>query len=78
MTESKDQPEEIAERSMPFLLHLEELRRRLIKSFLAIVVCSGAAFAFADQILGFMKIPLEGIPIRPGDSSRRGCTIVRN
>lgn len=71
MTEPKDQPSELTldqpkqaeQGSMPFLVHLEELRRRLIKAFLAVIVGSAVAFYFADQILEFIKIPLEGVPL---------------
>jgi len=58
-----DQPKEAEQGSMPFLVHLEELRRRLIKAFLAVIVGSAVAFYFADQILEFIKIPLEGVPL---------------
>ena len=71
MTEPKDQPSELTldqpkqaeQGSMPFLVHLEELRRRLIKAFLAVIVGSAVSFYFADQILEFIKIPLEGVPL---------------
>jgi len=46
------------ESSMPFLHHLEELRWRLLKSFLAIVAASIAGFYFSDQIVKFMIAPL--------------------
>ncbi|MEA1979571.1 MAG: twin-arginine translocase subunit TatC [candidate division Zixibacteria bacterium] len=45
--------------SMGFLDHLEELRRRLIKSVLAVVLFSFVAFYFADYIMEFIKIPLQ-------------------
>lgn len=43
---------------MPFLDHLEELRRRLIKAVLAVVVMSGVAFYFADTLVRVMIHPL--------------------
>ncbi len=46
------------ERSMPFLHHLEELRWRLLKSFLAVVAAAIAAFYFSDQIVKFIIAPL--------------------
>jgi sec-independent protein translocase protein TatC len=49
--------------AMPFLEHLEELRKRLIKAFLAIIVCSGIAFGFREYIFEFIKIPLDGVPL---------------
>ncbi len=48
---------------MPFLEHLEELRRRLIKSFLAIIVASAVAFYFSDEIFAFIIVPLHGVPL---------------
>lgn len=48
---------------MPFLEHLEELRRRLIKCILAVVVCSAVAFYFADQLMALIQIPLQGEPL---------------
>lgn len=56
-------PQEPTESGMPFLDHLEELRRRLIKSFLAIVVMSGVAFYFADQLIMLIKLPLGDVPL---------------
>ncbi len=51
-------PENFPESSMPFLHHLEELRWRLLKSFLAIVAVSIAAFYFSDQLMEFLIAPL--------------------
>lgn len=50
--------QKLSEYSMPFLNHLEELRWRLLKSFLAIILASAAAFYFSDQILSFLIVPL--------------------
>lgn len=38
--------------------HHEELRKRLIRSFAAIAVCSGLAWLFADQLAAFCARPL--------------------
>lgn len=38
--------------------HLAELRSRLMRSFLAVVVLFFVAFVFAEQILAFLKLPL--------------------
>ena len=46
--------------NMPFLEHLEELRWRLLKSVLAVIVMSGAAFYFSDQLVYLIKKPLGG------------------
>lgn len=48
---------------MPFLDHLEELRRRLIKCILAVIILAGGAFYFADQLFRWIQIPLDGVPL---------------
>lgn len=42
----------------PLMEHLIELRRRLIWSFVALLVAFGVCFYFADQIFGFLAQPL--------------------
>jgi sec-independent protein translocase protein TatC len=46
------------EAKQPFLSHLEELRNRLIKSFIAIGIAAVAAYAFSEQIFNFLTSPL--------------------
>lgn len=41
--------------------HLDELRRRLIRSLLAIIVLFAVAFAFSKDILGFLTVPLTSV-----------------
>lgn len=57
-----DQPnnrdDEINDKEMPLLEHLAELRRRLIWSGLALVVCFGVCYYFAPQIYDFLAAPL--------------------
>jgi sec-independent protein translocase protein TatC len=48
------------ESSMPLLMHLEELRRRLFRALAALVICTLASFLFADKVIGFLSIPLGG------------------
>ena len=48
---------------MPFLDHLEELRRRLLKSILAVVVMACAAFYFSHQLFLFLIRPLGNVPL---------------
>ena len=48
---------------MPFLDHLEELRWRLVKAILAVVVMAGAAFYFRDQLFDFLVLPLGEIQL---------------
>jgi len=42
---------------MPFLDHLEELRWRLIKSILAVIISAAVVYYFSDTILGIMLRP---------------------
>ena len=46
---------------MPFLDHLEELRWRLIKSLVAIIVGGMVAFFFIDDIIKLLIAPTEHI-----------------
>lgn len=48
---------------MPFLEHLEELRRRLLKSLLAVVVTTAVSFYFADYIVRVIQIPLADVKL---------------
>lgn len=41
--------------------HLSELRTRLVKAAVAIVILFGIAFTFSDQIIGFLKLPLLAV-----------------
>ena len=51
----------IQEVEMPFLDHLEELRLRIIKSLIAIVIFTIIAFFFSDQILKFLLISTKNL-----------------
>ncbi|MCH7947245.1 MAG: twin-arginine translocase subunit TatC [candidate division Zixibacteria bacterium] len=44
--------------SVPFLDHLEDLRWRLLKAVISLIVAAGGCFYFADQILAFIIKPL--------------------
>jgi sec-independent protein translocase protein TatC len=46
---------------MPFLEHLEELRWRIIKSLIAVVVFTIVAFFFSDQILNFLLFTTKNL-----------------
>lgn len=52
--------EEKPKAAMPFLEHLEELRRRLIKSMLAVIVGAAVGLIFQDQLMAFIQEPLKG------------------
>ena len=46
--------------TMTFLEHLDELRRRIIISLIALLVSFGVCFTFAQQIFDFLMGPLRG------------------
>ena len=48
----------MADEKMPLTKHLEELRRRLITSLLAVIVGFGISYAFKEQIFAFLARPL--------------------
>jgi len=47
----------INEDRMTIVEHLEELRQRLIKSIIAILVAGALCYFFSDQIIAFLKAP---------------------
>lgn len=53
-----DDAVEIDQSKAPLLDHLIELRRRLLYSVLALAVCFGICFYFAEPIFGFLAQPL--------------------
>jgi len=48
---------------MPFLDHLEELRRRVLVSLLAILVVTAVALIFSDSILKLLLVPAGGMKL---------------
>src|SRR4030095_20665 len=44
---------------MSFLEHLDELRRRLIRSFIFVFLAASICWFFADRIYGFLAVPVE-------------------
>ncbi len=51
------------EAKQPFLSHLEELRNRLIKSFIAIGIAAVVSYVFSEEIFKFLTAPLmAGLP----------------
>ena len=44
---------------MSFLEHLDELRRRLIRSFIFIFVATSVCWFFSDRIYAFLAVPVE-------------------
>ncbi len=49
------------ETSMPLLQHLDELRQRLFRAFLVLVVTTGASFIFAQQLVSYLARPIGGV-----------------
>lgn len=47
------------EQKLPFTAHLQELRQRLIKSLLAVVVGFGISFSFSEKIFQLLTLPLR-------------------
>lgn len=47
------------EAKQPFMSHLEELRTRLIRSFIAIGITAVAAYVFSEEIFNFLTAPLK-------------------
>ena len=53
------------DRRLPINHHLLELRRRLVRSAIVVLVCTGAAFFFHQQILEFLMKPAQGFADMP-------------
>jgi len=53
----------VPEKSMPFLDHLEELRKRILVSLLAILIITSVALIFSDTILKVLLIPAGGMKL---------------
>ena len=48
------------ETSMPLLQHLNELRQRLFKAFLAVILMTAISFVFAGQLINYLAKPIGG------------------
>lgn len=59
---AEPEPARPAER-MHFLDHLGELRRRLIYSCVALVLCTAVAFRFARELFEYLCLPLALLPM---------------
>jgi len=69
---STDEEEELDESAMSLVDHLEELRWRIFKSIIAVVVGAIAAFFFRVQIMTFLTWPLP----KTADQIGKGKLIV--
>ncbi|MBL8204287.1 MAG: twin-arginine translocase subunit TatC [Blastocatellia bacterium] len=59
MAEEPEETEEHDGLQMSFLDHLDELRKRLIQSVLAITIAFAVGFGFADRIYDFLAVPVK-------------------
>jgi sec-independent protein translocase protein TatC len=57
----QQQPEQ--SKGMPFLEHLEELRRRILKAFAAVIVMALVALYFSEHLMRWFLAPLGGIKL---------------
>ena len=48
-------------KEMPFLEHLEELRRRILISLLSTIVFTLGSFPFTGTLLNFLTLPNDGL-----------------
>ncbi|MGH9397346.1 MAG: twin-arginine translocase subunit TatC [Terriglobia bacterium] len=55
---SPDPEEQLNGKQMSFLEHLEELRKRLMRSIIGIIVAASVCFLFREHIYGFLAKPL--------------------
>lgn len=49
------------ESSAPLLKHLDELRIRIFKAFFALIITTGISFAFSQQLIEYLAMPIGGI-----------------
>ncbi|MBL8064187.1 MAG: twin-arginine translocase subunit TatC [Anaerolineales bacterium] len=49
------------ESSAPLLNHLNELRMRVFKAFLALMIATGISFIFSEQVIGYLATPIGGM-----------------
>ena len=57
---------DLDETESPLLDHLIELRNRLMRCLLTLVVAFAICFPFSDEIFGFLVRPLtQAFPMRP-------------
>src|SRR5574341_2694127 len=53
-------PNEAGEAQMTLLEHLVELRNRLIRASLALLIATAISFIFADRLVDILTIPIGG------------------
>jgi sec-independent protein translocase protein TatC len=62
-----DDPESGASGKMSFLEHLDELRKRIVRSLIALCVGVGIAAFYIEELYAFVMLPLRRI-LRPGET----------
>ena len=65
MSDAPDEPQK-----MPLLEHLTELRSRLVKSFIAVILLFFVCYYFAENIYAFLVQPLADIMAEEGRNRR--------
>jgi sec-independent protein translocase protein TatC len=55
------QPEESVDQPLPLITHLTELRQKLLRSLLAVLLVFICLFPFANDIYAFVSLPLRAI-----------------
>lgn len=60
---AKTDNREVTSGKMSIMSHLSELRGRLLKSVIAVVIGTGIAFVFAEKIFEFLKAPTGGVDL---------------
>jgi sec-independent protein translocase protein TatC len=58
LSANRDREQELGGQ-MSFLEHLDELRRRLVRSFVVVLLAAGASFYFSGQIYAFLAAPVQ-------------------
>ena len=78
MAADQQDEQDVSDRDMSLIEHLTELRQRIVKSIIAIVVGAVVVFIFYDQILDAIVSPycqaLENID---EESFLEGCSLVQ-
>jgi sec-independent protein translocase protein TatC len=61
---------------MPLMDHLIELRRRLLISVVAVVLCGIVVFVFYDSVLSFLSGPYRHVTRNTQGCGRKGCDLI--
>jgi sec-independent protein translocase protein TatC len=62
--------------TMPLMEHLIELRKRLLISVAAVLVCGVVVFIFYDHVLSFLSGPYEQVTKNTQGCGRNGCKLI--